>query len=59
MPINYDYPCKRCDHNYEDHVEGYRCAICFVDCAYDAMSMCYRFVPDNLRYLQEKYENKA
>jgi hypothetical protein len=48
----YDFPCKKCGHNYEDHIEGYRCATCFADSGYDATGICYEFVIDNLKYLE-------
>jgi len=48
----YDFCCERCGHNYEDHIEGTRCAICFADAGYDATGICYDFLADNLKYLE-------
>lgn len=58
-PINYDFPCKKCGHNYEDHPQGGGyCAICWANDPNDYTLMCYGFLGDNLKWLRDKYENK-
>lgn len=48
------FPCKTCGHNYEDHLMATRCAICWYEAGYDATGICYKFIGDNLRYMEEK-----
>ena len=55
------FPCKNCGHHYEDHIPGYRCVICWVDSGHDVLlnGMCRDFVGDNLKYLEDKHEEKT
>ena len=55
------YPCEVCGHHYEDHLIGLSCAICWADEACDMCSggdcitICSKFVGDNLKYLEDKH----
>lgn len=56
------YPCKTCKHNYEDHLIGLTCAICWSDHGFKSFytnmtspDMCKKFVGDNLKYLEDKH----
>lgn len=52
------YPCQTCGHNFEDHLMGLRCAICWFDAGYDARHICIKFIGDNLKYLEDKLDDR-
>lgn len=58
------YPCKTCTHAFEDHVAGLICAICYADNRgqfrpyVPFMETCRIFIGDNLKYLEDKQNEK-
>ena len=56
MPVPYDFPCKKCKHNYEEHIQGFRCATCWTQVGHDFRLMCRNFVGDNLKYLEMRQD---
>lgn len=50
--------CKTCGHDYEDHISGERCAYCWADSREMHFNGCYKFVGDNLKWLEERQKNK-
>ena len=50
-----DFPCK-CGCSKDEHLER-NMGICSNHC-YISKYFCQKFVPDNLKYLERKYENK-
>jgi hypothetical protein len=57
------YPCKTCTHAYEDHLMGLNCAICWSDIGFASHgylfpNTCRKFIGDNLKYLEDKHNEK-
>jgi len=57
------FPCKHCHHNFEDHLLGLSCAVCWADAGLvrvnkypgiDNSNICKKFEGDNLKYLEDK-----
>jgi hypothetical protein len=59
--ITKDYPCK-CGHDLKYHQylsEGYICWPCVQDrTSINNYPICCKFTPDNLKYLEEKYNQQ-
>ena len=61
------YPCKTCGHNYEDHMIGLGCALCWSDAGFARVQVnsdlfnppiCKKFIGDNFKYLEDKHSER-